>query len=135
MGNFTEPGFVPDGTDFYLDSNNVRHIRWYGLPRDSNGDGVIDTVTSASSGGVQDVLPLAYFLGTSAAPAPVAGLEQIVLPNRYICAWDATPKGASPTVPKIARPTMFRITIEVIDATGRLTSPRVFQYILPVSQQ
>jgi hypothetical protein len=29
---------------------------------------------------------------------------------------------------------MFRITIELIDADGRLTSPRVLQYILPVAQ-
>jgi type II secretory pathway pseudopilin PulG len=137
ISNFRQAGFVADGTDFYLDTNNVRHIRWYGLPRDSNGDGKIDTVNNAQSGFVQDVLPLAYFLGTSAAPInapweqyPLLNSWPAVL-NQYICAWDATPSGGANFT---KRPTMFRITVELIDADGRLNSPRVLQYIVPVGQ-
>jgi hypothetical protein len=132
--NITQTGYVPDGTDFYLDGNGVRHIRWYGLPRDSDGTGINPTnwLLSNSSPQTGYVLPLAYYLNYATFNsnlATFASFEKLAYSygstfNHYICAWDAA-SGA-------LRPTMFRITIELIDADGRLTSPRVFQYILPV---
>lgn len=149
ISNFTQGTlFQPDGTDFYVDINGVRHIRWYGLPRASSGNGTPSTAgvgvgASPTYPQTPDVLPLAYYLGTPAAPVnapwevwPSVGTWPAVPTSldRYICGWDATP-GASATTPKYPRPTMFRITLEVIDPNGQLSSPRVFQYILPVQSQ
>jgi len=144
-----------DGTDFYVDVSGVRHIRWYGLPRSVAG-GVPSTLgvgsTATSTVQTADVLPLAYYLGTPVAPFnapfeawPTLGNWPATVNalNRYICAWDATPinnqnnlqPAAPSTACQLARPTMFRITLEVIDPNGQLSSPRVFQYILPVQSQ
>ena len=137
--------FIPDGTDFYVDGSGVHHIRWYGLPRDANGDGQISIagvgvgVPVLAAGQSPDVLPLAYYLGTPTAFFQAPFEENVqnwnsawsTNPsastfNQYVCQWDATSSAI--------RPTMFRITIELIDADGRLSSPRVLQYIVPVAQ-
>ncbi len=145
--NIVTAGFVPDGTDFYLDVNGIRHIRWYGLPRSVTGSAQIDTnVAGLASGSsfyyTADVLPLAYYLNptTFATSLPnVANFEKLVFAysppnpaNHYICAWDAS---ASTSPVHDVRPTMFRITIELADPSGRLGNTRVIQYVLPVQQQ
>jgi type II secretory pathway pseudopilin PulG len=136
--------YQPDGTDFYVDQSGARHIRWYGLPRSVRG-GVVDTnVAGTNVGGVEvetaDVLPLAYYCSSppsvsspitapfeSGVPAPAPVPTYSPQFNHYICAWGST--AGTP------RPTMFRITAELIDTNGRLNSPRVIQYIVPVAQQ
>jgi prepilin-type N-terminal cleavage/methylation domain-containing protein len=53
--------FGPDGVlDFYY-QNNVRHIRWYGFPRDADGDGQIlgyNGQTNGQNDTITDVVPV-----------------------------------------------------------------------------
>jgi prepilin-type N-terminal cleavage/methylation domain-containing protein len=120
-----KPGNTADSSKW------VRRIRWYGLPRDVNGDGIID---------FNDVIPLADVLGPSGYNIQVNGtitrasLEK-VLPKpsvadysrllntdaanfRYICAWH---NGAPP---------MIRILIKIDDPTGKLQDGQWYEYVL-----
>lgn len=124
-----------------------RRVRWYGLPRDINGDGVIkgtgvDIIGGAST--YQDVVPLRDILTANAAPgAPYATFERaataprvsppapkanyadvlngMVPADKYYAAW-----GPGDTV----RPKMIRITMAIEDPTGRLTEPQWSEYVI-----
>jgi type II secretory pathway pseudopilin PulG len=125
----------------------VKKVRWYGLPRDTNGDGAIT---------INDVVPLAdvlaYYDGVT--PAPTSGIAvaiktsdnklpwapwEVEVPNpglagigndyrnfpasaanafRYTCAWHND------------GPAMIRITMKVDDPTGRIKDGQWFQYVL-----
>jgi hypothetical protein len=120
-----KPGNTNDATKW------VRRIRWYGLPRDVNGDGKID---------FNDVVPLADVLGPSGYNIRVNGNAtqaswEKVLPKpavadyatlansdaanfRYICAWH---NGAPP---------MIRILIKIDDPTGKLQDGQWYEYVL-----
>ena len=76
-------GLTPDGViDFTIDANGVRHIRWYGMPRDVDGDGAIPgpALAPATPGTATDpvllqsidVRPLADYLPqTASATSPM----------------------------------------------------------------
>jgi len=121
--------------DFYVDrtagatatANWVHKIRWYGLPRDVNGDGKVD---------INDVVPLADVLAsynvkvnnkfTTASwekELPTAQADYVNTPNsdavnfRYTCAWhnDAPP--------------MIRILMKIDDPTGKLQDGQWYEYV------
>ncbi len=122
--------------DYVLDTTianqPVKRVRWYGLPRDTDGDGKI---------GILDVLPLAdvmgyYGIGGAVAPwekvLPTPGLTGLggdysrfktangMSPQnfRYVCAWhnDAPP--------------MIRILMKFDDPAGRLQEGQWYEYVL-----
>lgn len=143
-----EAGDSTDGEiDFYV-QNGVRKIRWYGLPRDTNGDGVI----RADQG---DVVPLRDLWQTALAPtiplianvgapfekdfpvnAQPLNRDYLTLPvgtaaaqlNRdpeYTCAWGPA---------DIVRPRMIRVTIVLDDPAGRLAEGQMLEYIFTLPQ-
>ena len=136
-GLVTTPGLTPDGqTDFYVDASGVRHTRWYGLYRSTNGNRVTSgssppagsaLVNISTAGNNPDVVPVSTFTGGTVA------FERLLTANHYVCGWDATPTTATNTIAVVPRPSMFRITIQMTDAAGRLGSGQTFQYIVPVA--
>jgi hypothetical protein len=148
-GNLTY-GTTDGLIDFVVDQSAgtgvkaVRRVRWYGLPRDSNGDGHIT---------VDDVVPLGDVMRFNAAlkqfsapweieiPLQTANLGQSGLhyprinkdyanatlehvkavsprPFKYTCAWhnDAPP--------------MIRVLLKIDDATGKLQDGQWYEYVL-----
>lgn len=125
-------GVSPDGNIDFV--GNTNQIRWYGLPRDTNGDGAI-------VGSTGDVVPLADVIGARqsfektlpwkavATPVPLtANYYTSTLTSttpEYTVAW-----GPSDT----NRPQLIRITI-VIDrpeAAGNLLDGQTFEYVFKV---
>ncbi len=98
-------------------------VRWYGLPRDTNGDGAI----SVTSG---DVVPVRS-IATNAADAPT--FERVFTgagnlrntPGRYVAAWGPNDRN---------RPKMIRITMVVDrpEAEGKLLDGQSFEYVFNV---
>ncbi|MDB5323881.1 MAG: hypothetical protein JWN40_5512 [Phycisphaerales bacterium] len=125
--------FVMDKTASATDQRKwVRRTRWYGLPRDVNGDGVVD---------INDVIPLADVLeayGIQVGSGPALAPWEKDLPNpgmkglgnnyvnfpgtsaqafKYTCAWhnDAPP--------------MIRILVKIDDPTGKLQDGQWYEYV------
>lgn len=132
------PGGTDGEIDFYVDAaTRTKRVRWYGLPRDTTGDGRIRAVDG-------DVVPLYDLIATAvdpAAPIPASApferapfvtsspqalttdYAQLTLPNAnptYTCAW-----GPNDTV----RPKMIRVTIVLDDQAGRLAEGQVLEYV------
>jgi prepilin-type N-terminal cleavage/methylation domain-containing protein len=110
-------GNEPDGyTDFQITPAGVRRTRWYGLPRDIDGDGNIDARF--------DVVPAADVF-TSRQIQP---WERVVMPasdpNRYIVGW-----GADDATVNSPRPQMLRLTMTVDDPAGALGGGETFEYV------
>jgi prepilin-type N-terminal cleavage/methylation domain-containing protein len=149
-GSMAHPLPDPNGQlDYYADYDSTgkfivaKHIRWYGFPRDTNGDGIID---------YRDVMPLRAMLGQSigidnktlvddvepptnvasvqspySGGVPTSGFDykQSVLPtSTYTAAW-----GPTTTLPF---PKMIRVTIAIDDPNGRLGDEQFFEYIFDV---
>lgn len=122
-GDFTND---TDGVIDYV--KGTSQIRWYGLPRDTNGDGAI-SATQGDVAPVRDIIP-----STSSKPKP--DFER-ALPaastnyateatlNRYIAAWDANDQN---------RPKMIRITLGIDrpEAEGKLLDGLSFEYVFNV---
>lgn len=117
--------FESDGQIDYVPGTG--QVRWYGMPRDTNGNGVI----RASDGDVVPVRDVAggtapvfeRVLPTSTVPPDYAASG--VTLGRYIAAWGPT---------DLNRPKMIRITL-VIDrpeAEGRLLDGQSFEYVFNV---
>ena len=143
-------GFEPDGViDYVMLAPNVadqtdplpypanprvRKTRWYGLPRDSNGDG---KVTGAHTGGntnaMPDVVPVAVVMSSAGFGGGKAfeynvpdirqgedGYSNIPTPARfrYVCAWtdDA--------------PAMVRVVMKIEDGGGRLPDGQWVEFVL-----
>jgi prepilin-type N-terminal cleavage/methylation domain-containing protein len=107
----------PDGIlDFMVDgtaATAVRKTRWYGYPRDLDGNGVIDRRF--------DVVPVSEtFTGTPT----LFSWERSRTINRYVVGWGAD--GATVGAP---RPTMLRVTITVDDAASRVGGGETFEYV------
>lgn len=123
-----------DGKIDYLVVNGVAQTRWYGLPRDTNGDGVINQL---------DVVPLRDIRYTAVSPptpynapferdwpayqinyaAITAGVPAMPNGTRYIVAWG--PDTAGQPLPK-----MIRIVATVDDPTGRMTTGQTMEYVI-----
>jgi prepilin-type N-terminal cleavage/methylation domain-containing protein len=145
--------------DYYLDTNGfpndsskwVKRIRWYGLPRDTNGDGRID---------ISDVLPLADVIDYYANSTPnspnlkVNGVTAFapwekVLPNPGLMAMPSldyanfrpspSQRTTGPMAAKNFRyvcawhndaPMMIRISMKFDDPTGKLQDGQWYEYVL-----
>lgn len=152
-GNVTDTFLSPGGQDGEIDfvrqwndtdnngqvdspefSSLRKVIRWYGFPRDTNGDGRIRAVDG-------DVVPLRDLIADSPVlPAPLpswfekewptSGAQALdynyatlVTPDdrpAYTCAW-----GPNDTV----RPRMIRVTIVLDDTSGRLAEGQTLEYV------
>ena len=144
---------TPDGEiDYVIDNpsaptaQQARHVRWYGFPRDTNGDGLINKFdgTNSTIPFSHDVVPARDIMGTPlyferAVPPPATGSppdysQNYPLPApaatgpewgpAYVCAWgpDTDAKG-------VPRPKMIRITMTVDDPTGHLNTEQTYQYV------
>ncbi|MDB5357227.1 MAG: hypothetical protein JWN24_3680 [Phycisphaerales bacterium] len=132
--------------DFYVDvdaagnplPNGNRHIRWYGFPRDTNGDGVIDA---------RDVMPLRDVMqigndvevANFAAPAPpYSGQTPNVMDYKGAFVWPIGVNTAYTAAwgpnSKLPFPKMIRITVAIDDPNGRLGDAQVFEYVFDVQQ-
>jgi hypothetical protein len=120
--------------DFVIDPvTGARHIRWYGAPRDVNGDRVIDSPIPAAPSNtwpVHDVAPVS-------ASTNVPQLFERAIPGAttfagttpytsqvYQCAW-----GPDTDAVGIPRPKMIRITIAIDDPAGHLNTDQIFEYV------
>lgn len=142
----------PPKTDGVLDyivvgvaPNRHKEIRWYGLPRDTNGDGVVDGWTAGRTNNqLRDVCPLRDVMRTLAVEvtnrgasfelgkSPAGPTGQLLAPKANYA--DTTGAGAlglgltdeyvcgwSPA--ETYRPKMIRITMTIDDPAGRSPNP------------
>ncbi len=133
-GAYEDTDSPPDGNFVGQDGRidtvpGTNQIRWYGLPRDTNGNGIL----TAADGDVVPVRDLAgpqtfeHSLPTTSVPTATAGYldPSITSINRYIAAWGPGDQN---------RPKMIRITL-VIDrpeAEGKLFDGQSFEYVFNV---
>jgi len=135
----------PDGAvDFIVLPDGSRQTRWYGLPRDTSGDGLVPG-GRAHNNEMPDVVPLRDVRRTArdAPPAEAAPFERfenvggqppLPLPATGDYA-TSLPAGASYTVawgPDTAdepRPRMLRIVISLDDPRDRLAAPQTYPFI------
>ena len=105
----THQGVTDGVVDFYIDGNGYKQIRWYGLPRDTNGDNKIP-VSKTDLSTMPDVVPLRDVIRTRFPTATRAPNERVLPPyppasggnlgdyaqgpgamppddSDYICAW------------------------------------------------
>lgn len=107
--------------------NERRQIRWYGMPRDTSGDGAITFAgfdvmplrDSIVGYGFEKVLPTAAALRPNGDYATVDLYFTSGNTPNYICAW-------GPGDPK---PKMIRIVMTIDDATGKLADGQTFEYV------
>jgi hypothetical protein len=127
---------LPDGS---------RNTRWYGLPRDTTGDGAVPG-GKAHNNEMPDVVPLRDVRRTAKArpPRPEAPFERMLtdrgrarlplpaggdyaksMPDdaTYVVAW-------GPDTATSPRPSMLRIVFAVDDPAGRLPAPQVYQFVV-----
>jgi hypothetical protein len=124
----------PDGIiDFVVDNNHPRRVRWYGLPRDVDEDGVIVWQ--------YDVVPVRDLRARSAVapPLPTAPFERVV-PTMRPNYWDDVNKTYivdQPYIPYICiwvngSPAMVRVAMKLEDPARRIQEGRWCEYVLPV---
>jgi hypothetical protein len=138
-----------DGDGIIDATENVgvrRDTRWYGLPRDTDGDGVIPGfITGRNANQMRDVVPLRDVIKTGAgagyggmaferfraSPSPLelptvadyAAVGGMVPGATYLCAWgDGTGSAA--------KPRMIRITLALDDPAGNIADEQVFEYVI-----
>jgi hypothetical protein len=140
---------APDGIlDHYYDpATGVRHIRWYGFPRDLNGDGhIAGFVAGRTNDQLVDVVPVRDVALTCTTgvpyytqnPNPLAferHMAPLDLPLSLPAASDYTvsvSKGEYYTAAwgpnDTNRPKMIRIIATVDDPNGRLSDGQTFEY-------
>jgi hypothetical protein len=131
----------------------VRKIRWYGFPRDANGDGVIDIV--------HDVVPLRDVLQAPApngaaqqpptaatAMAPWEAFNNLTIPTsgnyadgttnpnaQYLCSWGSETVYPLASGTSNGLPRMLRITLALDDPNGRLAGPQIYEYVIDLGAQ
>ena len=123
---------------------------WYGMPRDLNGDGVIDpNVDIATVAEYQNKPPPA---GDKRNPrytptgVPLPFEANPVVNGKWIWQWGPTtgltapvastvtpPMASTPGHPNYCRPSLVRITIELIDANGRLQEGQRIEFIFKLT--
>lgn len=144
-GNILTPG-APDGVIDYVvwdppgAAPPIRQTRWYGMPRDNDGDGQILAAPDSP-----DVLPVRDVAGIQvferALPPVPSGsppdyMKSITVANLtatspalqyvYTAAWTPADLAAGSTL----RPRLFRITITVDDPAGRMAEGQTFEYVI-----
>lgn len=147
-------GVITDGKtdgeiDYVLETvspgNVVKRIRWYGLPRDTNGDGFINELDVLPLGDVMDLYGIKSGTGGVAiAPwekvLPNPGFTNPVLKDKVTKLQDyrnfTVRNGQSPTNFKYIcawhndAPAMIRISLKFNDPAGRLQDGQWYEYIL-----
>lgn len=132
--------------DYVLDANGIAKTRWYGFPRDTDGDNLIlGWISGRNNNQMLDVVPLRDVWRTAPGMATSNGapFERTQDPNTmyiylppvadyvsgmgyqdtYLCAW-----GTNPTMDR--RPQMIRITLAIDDPNGRIGGAQTFEYVL-----
>jgi hypothetical protein len=107
--------FDPEsGIDYWTPRGRPSQIRWYGVRRDTDGDGN------------DDVMPVSVAVG---------GRRQFEKelpsgrnPERYICVWGPADMELNPQG-RTQLPMLIRITVRLVDANGRLGSGITQEYI------
>ena len=145
---------VPDGVVDFVIVNGVRQTRWYGMPRDVDGDGSISTIASAFVNS-PDVIPIRDFQGGVVAPCekifpitPAPNNYNTVVDEptssvngnatRYVCVW--APADVTPQTVAIGgvnkqlstAPQLIRILTDIRDPDGKLKEALTQEYVFPV---
>jgi hypothetical protein len=137
----------------------VRRIRWYGLPRDVNGDGKItindvlplrDVMTYYYKGGSGGDQPGTFAPGVTLAGVPMAPWEKVLpaslesvsdgvgiqkRPNETYAQRDyATFKGPASSFAHVCAwrndaPLMIRVLVKIDDPTGKLQDGQWYEYV------
>jgi hypothetical protein len=132
--NGTVTGNIPDGIlDFDRDgSGGVQQTQWYGMPRDVDGNGIATVDPSSDSAG-GDVVPVHIKAGTPTPSPTVLGqfpFEKAYTPGgHYIVAFGPADLYATPLPLK---PSLIRITVDLVDAGGNLTDGLSREFVFKV---
>ena len=120
----------------------TKQVKWYGLPRNTSGKAVM----SLANG---DVFPLYDWVMSAVSaslpfPNPYYGFERR-RPSTYVAGggYDAAGAVAAGSGfvytcvfgPNDAAPKLIRITVTVVDPTGRLSNGQTYQFVYPVPPQ
>lgn len=132
---------VPDDVIDFEIVGGQRRVRWFGLPRDVDGDGDI-------VGNQGDVVPLRDFRNGTAArfekrvPPPATDYASVTEEygasldlSSYVCAW--SPLNMDRDISNSewqGVPSMLRIIVELRDPEGKLTQPVTQEYVFRVPQ-
>jgi hypothetical protein len=129
----------------------IRKIRWYGFPRDTNGDGAIDLQDDVVP--LRDVLQAAVPNGAGQAPtaatamAPWEAFNDLAIPSggnyvgytntdaQYLCSWGSETVYPLASGTSNGLPRMLRITLALDDPNGRLAAPQIYEYVIDLGAQ
>lgn len=146
-------GTTPDGILDFAIVNGIRQTRFYGMPRDVDGDGIISAANYGTSPDVVPVRDLAgagtYLFESRVPPTPTSGNDYAsnvaepagaddALLSSYVCVWGPNDVAEIPvvtagvTVMRRAVPQLIRILVDIRDPNGRLKEPVTQEYIFPV---
>jgi hypothetical protein len=109
----------PDGQVDFDVIAGLQKTRWYGAPRDVNGNGTVNDV------GV-DVLPAANRVGAVNAPFERAPAMAGDGTGAYVAAWQPEQLEAG------LGPKLVRLTVQLVDANGRLAEGQTIENIFPM---
>ena len=138
-----------DVLDFVKAPDGAVNVRWYGLPRDANGDGRIEGGGGrGQSNRLTDVVPLRDVRRTASVrktgerdeapfermtdekgrqrlPFPAGGDYAGSMPEgaTYVVAWGPDTAGSP-------RPLMLRIVFALDDPSGRLSEAQTYEYVV-----
>ena len=138
-----------DVLDFVKMPDGAVNVRWYGLPRDTDGDGKIEAGASrGQTNRLTDVVPLRDVRRTATVRKPgerdeapferlldERGRQRLPLPAggdyaksmgpdaTYVVAWGPDTVGSP-------RPTMLRIVFALDDPAGRLSAAQTYEYVV-----
>lgn len=138
-----------DVVDFVKLPDGTHNVRWYGLPRDTTGDGRIPGGAGRGrANDMPDVVPLRDVRRTATArragerdeapferlfdatgkrrlPLPAGGdyATSMAADAMYVAAWGPDTVGAP-------RPLMLRIVFTLDDPTGRLAAAQTYEYVV-----
>lgn len=145
---------TPDGTVDFVMIDGVRQIRFYGMPRDVNNDGVI-AGTGANRFNTPDVIPVRdvagavqtferFVYGTPQANyralnavnnSEPGGVNSTPDATSYQCVWGPREFAGVVDVNGVTRyavPQLIRVITEVADERGRLNEPVRTEMVYPV---
>lgn len=136
---------VPDGREDFVVVSTPNGLemrtRWYGLPRDEDGDGVIRGIApSGNANNLPDVLPISDVIRTGAGLA--SGYSVVERQRNFQAAADyatgtVLPLDAVYTVafgPSDPKPAKVRLRITLRDPLKRLSDGQVFEYVYQLSR-
>jgi type II secretory pathway pseudopilin PulG len=126
-----------DGKVDFVVVNGLARTRWYGMPRDTDTDGVI-LGNSTDTNFLVDVVPMSDVLLTAGIAIPSNTPERAVPTRRnnyadpaagmdrgaqYVAAW-------GPDTTGLPAPKMLRIVATMDDPAGRMANPQTMEYVV-----